>query len=67
MANEVERQLLEEEAVRIEKDRQHWIVNRKRRREHFKRLKTRMRVLAKVPEVDTKLTLWREEIRPKLD
>jgi len=67
MSEDIEKKLLEEDAERLEADRQKWIVNRKRQRNHFQLLSKRMVVLNKDPNVDTAEEIWNNDIEPKID
>lgn len=66
MSNETEKKILEEDAERIEADRQKWIVERKRQRGHFHGMKRKMNILNRLPG-STSEQMWKEDIEPKLD
>jgi hypothetical protein len=59
-----EERILQEEAERLEKDRQKWITDRKRQRAHFETLKLRMNLLNK--GVGSQGEIWNNIIEPKV-
>jgi hypothetical protein len=64
---ETEDRITQEEKERLEEDRQKWIVERKRQRNHFKLLGQKMINLNKDPNVDTAEEIWKNHIEPNLD
>ena len=64
---DIEDKIEQEDAERLEKDRQKWIVERKKQRAHFKLLRERMIRLNKNPDVDTAEEIWKDNIEPKLN
>jgi hypothetical protein len=64
---ETEDKVMQDEAKRLEDDRQKWIVERKRQRDHFKLLGQKMIRLNKNSDVDTAEEIWKNHIEPNLD
>jgi len=64
---ETEDKVMQDDVKRLEDDRQKWIVERKRQRNHFKLLGQKMIRLNKNPDVDTAEEIWKNHIEPNLD
>lgn len=64
---ETEDKVMQDEAKHLEDDRQKWIVERKRQRDHFKLLGLKMINLNKDPNVNTAEEIWKNDIEPNLD
>jgi len=64
---DTEDKVMQDDARRLEEDRQKWIVERKRQRNHFKLLGQKMIRLNKNSDVDTAEEIWKNHIEPNLD
>jgi len=64
---DTEDKVMQDDARRLEEDRQKWIVECKRQRNHFKLLGQKMIRLNKNSDVDTAEEIWKNHIEPNLD